>query len=168
MKRGITLIETVVYVAILAVIAIGAVRLLLSSSSNAAEVRWERKIIADGKFALELLTREIRLSSDVIAAGSTFGVNPGALQLRSLSSPGSSTEVTKTFTLSASRITRQVDGGSIEYLTGTGTRVTELVFWQSANSNSKLISIKLVIEAGEGRAKGQTTFYGSAGMRRGY
>lgn len=167
-KRGITLIETVVYVAILAVIVVGAVRLLLASSFNVAGVRAERKIIADGKFALELLTRETRLSSDVISGGSAFGVNPGTLQLRSLASPGSSAEATKTFTLSGGRITRQAEGGGIEYLTGAETRVTHLIFWQSSNANSKLISVKLTLESGEGRAKEEATLYGSAVLRRGY
>lgn len=167
-QRGITLVETVVYAAILALITVGALRLLLSSSFNVAEVRAERKIIANGKFALELLTREIRLSSDVISAGSTFGTNPGTLQLRSLASPGSGAEATKTFGLSASRITRQIEGGGIEYLTGADTRVIDLTFWQSANNNSKLISIKLTLEAGKGRAEERATFYGSAVLRRGY
>lgn len=167
-KRGITLLETVVYVTILGLIVVGALRLLLSSSFNVAEVRSQRKIIANGKFALELMLREIRLSSDVIGAGSTLGTNPGTLKLRSLTSPGSGSEATKTFTLSESRITRQVDGGDTEYLTGADTRVTGLTFWQSTNSNSKLITIKLTLEAGEGRAKEQAAFYGSAVLRRGY
>ena len=167
-KRGITLIETVVYVAILAVIVVGALRLLLSSSFNVAAVRAERKIIADGKFALELLLRETRLSSDVISGGSAFGVNPGILQLRSLASPGSGSEATKTFTLSGGRITRQAEGGSTEYLTGADTRVTHLIFWRSTNSKSDLIRIKLTLEAGQGRSRESATFYGAAALRRKY
>lgn len=168
MRKGFTLLEVLIYLAILALITTGAVRLLLSSSFNLAEARSERKIISTGENVMENMLREIRLSSSVVAGSSVFASNPGTLALTTLTSPGSGTETTKVFAISGGRITKQVGGGAAEFVTPIEAVVTDLTFWRSVSAHSDLVRIKITIEAGQGRSKETATFYGSAVLRRGY
>ncbi len=167
MRRGFSLIEVVVYLAILALLITSAVRLVLASSFNVAAVRAERKIMADGGFAMQAMIREIRLSSGT-GAGSVFGTSPGTLALTTLLGPGESTETTKTFSRAGARLVRQAPSSPSEFLTSSDARVTNLTFWRSANAKSDLIRIKLTLEAGQGRSLESATFYGAAVFRRKY
>lgn len=166
--RGFSLLEVIVYIGVLVLIVAGAVRLTISSSFNLGEIRAEREIFADGEFAMQTIIRDIRLASAVVTAGSAFGANPGALQLTTLQKPGSSTEATKTFSVSGARLTRQIDSYATEFLTSPRVRIIDLTFWRSSNTYSNLIRIKLTLEAGRGRSLERATLYGAAVLRGGY
>ena len=165
---GFTLLEILVYVAILALIATAAVRLVLAVSINASEVRSERKIIANGELAMETLVREVRQASDLEAALSVFGTSPGTLALTTVSVPEGSAVVTRKFSMSAFRLSRQDGSSAAEFITSPDVTITNLTFWQGATTTSKLITVKLTLEAGQGQFKESKTFYGSAVLRSGY
>ncbi len=167
-NHGFTLIETIVYVTILALISVVAVRLVLAVSINTAEIRSERKIISNGELALETLIREIRQASAIAISPSVLGTSPGTLVLTTIASPGSSVAVTRTFSLSGSRLSRQDDSNPSEFITSSDVSITQLTFWHAATTTSSLITIQLTLEAGQGRFKESKSFYGSAVLRSGY
>jgi prepilin-type N-terminal cleavage/methylation domain-containing protein len=166
--RGFTLIEMVVYVAILALLTVGVIRLVLILSFNFAEIRAERRLMASSDVALETLVREVRLASAVATSSSIFGTSPGKLVLQTFRSPIDLTPVVRTFTINAARLTRQDDSGPQEFLTPPEVKITNLTFWHLATSTSILSTLKITIEAGQGKALESKTFYASAVLRQNY
>ena len=168
MQRGVTLIELVVYLGILALIGVVAVQLVLSISFNAAEVQSERKIISNGEVAMESLLREIRQAYDLETAASVFGTDPSTLVLKTFTSPLSQDITARSFFLSGESLARQDTGSPAEFITSSDVKVTEFIVWQNANVASTLITVKIRVEAGAGRFKEDKNFYGSAVLRAKY
>ncbi|MBI2023975.1 type II secretion system protein [Candidatus Giovannonibacteria bacterium] len=160
MKRGFTLVEAILYIAILGILGVSVVNLILTSSATVRQIRSERRIASVGEAAMENLVREIRQASDVLDASSVFSSNPGILSLRTVSFPGSSTVITRTFSLGSGRLQKQDDLGSPEYITPPEASISQLVFWHSATSTSDLISFQLTVDS--------KNFYGSAVLRSKY
>src|SRR3989338_990003 len=168
MRKGFTLIELVVYIGILALIGVAAVRLILSVSFNAAEIKAERALTASAEAAIEILTREIRQAYDVDSGASVFGANPSTLVLKTYVSPESPATTTRTFYLSSSRLARRDAGGGPEFITSGEVKITELTFWRLSATTSSLITVKISLEAGEGRFNESQNFYDSAVLRAKY
>lgn len=159
-QRAFTLIEILIYIAILVLLSVGVVQIVLTLTSGAKELRTERRIQAAAETGLETLIREIRQASDVILGSSVFGSNPGTLVLKTVQPPGSQTSVNRAFSLSSSRLQRQDGSGPAEFITGPEASISELIFWHSVATSSSLITIKLT--------SGDKTFYGSAVLRAKY
>src|SRR3989338_582754 len=167
MKKGFTLIEIIIYVALLAAIVLSAVEIVLISARSVSEMWVERRIFTAGEGAMETILRDIRQSTDIALGSSTFGTNPGALALRIPQDPGSSTIITRIFSLSSERLQKNDDGAS-ELLTPPEARITSLIFWNSATTTSSLVSVKLTIESGDQKNYKSHAFYGSAVLRAKY
>ena len=167
MKRGFTLLEVLLYVLILAVLTGAIIRVLLTSGASISELRSERRIAAAGELALETLIREIRQASDVLGT-SSFGVNPGTLSLRTVQSPGSSSVVTRTFSLVSGRLAKQDDSGAPELISAPEVSITNLTFWQQATTSSAIVSVKMTLQSGRDQSLESKTFYGSAILREKY
>lgn len=165
--RGFTLLEIIIYVAMLAILLISAVQLVLISSKIVLGTRSERAIFSTGEGAMETLVREVRQASEVIPSSSNFGVNPGTLVLRTTQAPGGPTVITRTFSLSSERLIKN-DGGADEFLTPPEARIKSLFFWHSATSTSDAIKIEMTIEAGDSRNLVTKKFYGTAVLRAKY
>ena len=167
-RHGFTLIEMLVYVSMLVLLTVGVIRLVLTLSFNFAEIRVERRLMASSDLALETLVREIRLASSVVTSSSVFGTSPGKLVISTFRSPTDLTPVVRTFTINASRLTSQDDSGPQEFLTPPEVQITNLTFWHLATTTSRLVTVKIILEAGQGRVLESKTFYDSAVLRQNY
>ena len=168
MRKGFTLIELVVYIGILALIGVAAVRLILSVSFNAAEIKAERALTASAEAAIETLTREIRQAYDVDLGASVFGANPSTLALKTFVFPSSPDTIVRTFSLSGSRLARQDGLAPAEPITSQDVTITNLTFWHLSTATSDLITVKMSLESGQGRFKETQTFYDSTVLRSKY
>ncbi len=167
-RAGFTLVELVVYLGILILLAVGTVRLVLGVSFNAAEVRSERRVRANGELVMEILTREVRQAYDVDASSSVFGTSPGKLVLKTFVSTSSPATTTRSFFLSGTRFARQDGQSPPELVTSQDVTINNLTFWHLSTTTSSLITAKINLEAGQGRFKEEQTFYGSAVLRNKY
>lgn len=156
MKRGYTLLETVVYVSILAVIVVLVLSAILNVYRAYTKTLIERNIATNGDIAMERLIRELRAATSATGA-SVFGSHPGILKL----------STNKTFSLSGS-VLQISDGIASENLTSGDVSITNLVFYQSTSPNSTLVKIELTVAAGSGIYLKNRKFYGSAVMRGAY
>ena len=80
MKRGYTLLETVIYVSMLATIAVLVLGSILTVYRAYGKTKIERKIATNGEVAMERMVREIR-SATSTKATSVFKTHPGTLAL---------------------------------------------------------------------------------------
>src|SRR3989344_3109229 len=142
LMRGYTLLEIVVYVSILAVVAVLVVGSILSIYQAFAKTRVERRLALNGDVALETIIRDVRAAESFDAGISVFGTNPGVLQINI--------------------------GGPTENLTSSDVSVTNLIFYATSTDNSKMIRVEFTLEAGSGKFQKTKNFYGSAVMRGAY
>lgn len=137
--RGYTLLETVVYVGILAVIAVLVLGSILSIYQGLGKVRVERNLALNGDIAMETMLRSIRSATSTNTAISVFGVHPGVLKIGA----------TK-FSLSDLAL---------------GADITNLVFYRTVSTNSEIIKIEMTLRNGSGIFQKSRNFYGSAVLR---
>lgn len=159
--RGYTLLEIVIYAAILAVIAILVVGSVLSIYQAFAKTRVERKLVLNGDIALETMIRGIRSATSSDTAVSVFGSSPGILQINADNS-------TEKFSLSGTTLQIKRGASAAENLTSSDVSVTSLIFYATSTANSKMITVRISLQAGSGVFQKTKNFYGSAVMRGSY
>mgnify|MGYP001559790972 CR=1 FL=1 len=160
MKKGFTILEILVYGALLALLialmanAIGALSHIVSDAKN------ERALRSSAEAALERITREIRFAAAVDTGASVLTANPGTLALTSID-PFTEAAQTITITLSGSRVTIKKGAGTAEFLTSDKTTVTNLVFRHIPNGTlSQSVRTELTV--------GGKNFYTTTVLRRSY
>ncbi|OGF75687.1 hypothetical protein A2926_04495 [Candidatus Giovannonibacteria bacterium RIFCSPLOWO2_01_FULL_44_40] len=160
-NSGYSLLEIVIYVGILAIIAVLVVGSTLSIYRAFAKTRVERKLIANGDVALETMIRGIRSATSSNAAVSVFGSSPGVLQINAENS-------TEKFSLSGTILQIKRGGDAAGNLTSPDVSVTSLIFYSTSTDDSTMIRTQFTLEAGSGIFKKTKSFYGSAVMRGRY
>jgi len=167
-KKGFSLIEMIVYVAIVALIFIVVMQTVLIISTSWGNARAKRNVINHGGAALERMIREIRLADSVDVSGSTLGTNPGRLRLNTIVSPSDTSATTREFFLSAST-TMMAEGVLPDTELTAGVRVTNLTFYYIDNGDiSEAVRVEMTVEDGVGRFEQSENFYGTAVLRRSY
>ena len=139
MTRGYTLLETVVYVGILAVIAVLVLGSVLSIYQGFGKVRVERNLALNGDIAMETMLRSIRSATSTDTSVSVFGVHRGVLKI------GGTKFSPQDLIL--------------------GVDITNLIFYRAVSTNSEIIKIEMTLRAGNGIFQKSRNFYGSAVLR---
>ena len=169
-KKGFSLIEIVVYVAIVTIIFIVVVNTTTSVIETFARARALKNVSIGGGVALERILREARLAENIDLSTSVFGVNPGILKLNTVQASGDDTPVTRTFFLDedSSQIVMSENEGPGEALTREG-EVTKLVFYRIDGSLlSEAVRIEITMRDGNGVAEVTKNFYATVVLRRSY
>jgi Tfp pilus assembly protein PilW len=91
--KGMTMVETIVYVAIFSVISMFVFDLLHQTSTLYAQLKQNREMNETGVFIMEKLTRDIKSSVNIDSSASTFGANPGRLSMNTITASGTPTTV---------------------------------------------------------------------------
>ncbi len=149
MKRGIGLIEVVIYIAVLTIITIVVINTMLAMSESFAQIRQARRVNASAALALDRMTHEVRQAAEINLAESVFGSNPGQLQVDS-----------SKFFLQGGQLMLQEGLSAAQPLTSNKVKVTSLVFWNLSTTTSQATKVKLEID---GR-----NFYSTAVLRESY
>jgi len=158
MKKGFTLIETIIYTAIIAVIFILVVNSLSIVIKAFNQGRVAIKINNSAEVAMERMTREIRFAYD-IDASSNLDSHPGHLVLN--------TDVE--FYLDSGKIMIIDRGASAVVLTSDDLTVTNLVFRQiNSSSVSRAVKIEMAIQGSSGNYQKTENFYNTAILRGSY
>ena len=164
MKKGYSLLEAVIYSAILAVIVSISAVSIISSWRGFQKIKIDGQIAKNGEFVLELVTRDARLGEN-IGASSVFGVNPGILEIVS----GATSTI---YSISGTVLQRKVDNNSPENITSNDSKIKSLIFWKESHStenvSSNIIKMEFIVESGEGVLLKQRKFFGSAVLRGSY
>lgn len=151
---GASLLETVLYIGIFAIIALLTVNTVLALTRAVGEIRGLRHTIRDADIAMERMIREIRAAQNVDTGTSVLGSNPGTLVLAGTSS-------TITFSLlGGEQIFLQKNAESPRSLTSSSTRITNLVFTRLVASSSEAARIQMTMD--------NKNFYGTAVLRGSY
>ena len=157
-NRGFSFIEAVIYVSLLAAMAVLVVGSILSIYRIFIKTKVERSLNINADVALESMIREIRLATSTTISGSAFGSHPGSLRLNA-----------KKFSLSGTILELSDSEGAPQSLTGDA-RITNLVFYPvtATSTNVKMIKIEMTLESGSGKFLISKNYNGAAVLRGSY
>ena len=108
--KGFTLIEIIIYIAILGTIASSFIFFSVSVSESRNKTYVVQEVHANTRMALEIISQKIRMANGVNIASSTFGTDPGRLFLSMASS-----------TLNPTIIDLSRDDGILRIIEGTSS-----------------------------------------------
>lgn len=167
MRRGTSIIELIIYGAILAFLSVFAMNAFLVISSALAEVRLRRQVNANAELIMERLLREIRFGKST-EASSVFGAHPSRLSFITFAGPADDTEISGDFRVSEMNLLLQKGSGNALQLNTDDVGITNFVLRQVAAGNAAAIKIELTLEASTTRKIVNKKFYGTAVMRGSY
>lgn len=149
-KRGSSLLEIIVYLAMFTVLSTVIVNSLLISMRLYKDARTNREFTEQGSLAMERISRSVRSASAVNVASSTLGTSPGVLVLTN----GTSTTM---FDVSSSALRLTENGAVSGNLTAGRISVSSLIFYYySATSTSVKTDIRLT-DSVSGRSESFST-----------
>ncbi len=165
MKRGYTLLEAIIYIAILAMLTVTFINLLFTMVKSYTEFRLTRNITASASLVMERIVREIRQATSVDLT-STLGSHPGRLLLNTTDGNGAAT--TRDFYLTLGTLMVKEGSGAAASTTAKSVSVDNLVFRQINTANSSAIKIEMTLTAKRGEVSRTEKFYNTAVLRGSY
>lgn len=143
-KRGITLIEVVVYTALLAFLTVLVIRASLSMYDTYVYVKVLSDINNSATLSMERMGREIRDAESIDVGLSTFESNPGVLVINTTN--GESSESVSFFIDASSRLVIQREGEEPSPLTESQLEISNLVFRHIITDHSEAVKIELSVQ----------------------
>ncbi len=145
LKKGISLIEAVVYVALLGMISVFVANSLISIASVYWRARAEREVLSNARSVLDLVTKAVAQSQEVYGPTSRLNADLGQLSLvtGATSTPGHTTAYVDFWIDNGLVMMRQEGEGAIT-LSAASVRVTQLRFERLAQALGRE-SVKTVI-----------------------
>lgn len=160
-KRGFSLVETLVYLAVMVLMVTACIGIFSSLNTILARNAVERELTTSASVTLERMLRDLRAADIVDLTPSTFNVSPGTLTLVQ----GTTTTA---YTLTGGSVFVTVNGASPYPLTGDQVTVDSLVFSRYATSTIELVRVALTLSTHAKAASSTRTFYTSGVLRGAY
>lgn len=166
-QRAFTLIEILIYIALLVVILVGVVNAIAMLSSSYRNVSVAKSIEGSAINLIDRIVRETRNAESIDAANSSFGVTPGTLSLNTFDA--SDNPMTVRFSVSNGRVILTENGISLGPITSSNVAVTSLIFRSFSTTTSSAVKIELTLEsASTSPVYFSRNFYGTAVLRGSY
>ncbi len=165
-RRGVSLVETIVYVVLLTIVTSVIIQMLISISGVYRGIKLTRELESSGSVAMETILREVRNASSVVEAESTFGVSPGTLTVSFIDEAMVTHKVV--FAVSAGAITTSTDGSASVAISSGTASTSELLFTHFTSPNSEAVRVELQMSGFAGSATKSQKFYGFAVLRGTY
>lgn len=165
-KKGFSLVEMLVYVALLSLISLTVIEGVLSITRMSSQFVIARDINNSGRIAMEQMVRKIRFANNVDVAQSIFNNADGKIQFSALDELGNP-EVVE-FYIDSGKVKMEVDDVGVGYITSKNVVIDELTFFYVANAETESVKIILGITGQKGIQQKSVVFYNTVLLRGGY
>ncbi len=165
-ERGLSIIETVVYVALFSILSVVLVSSLMRITRAFNEFRIDRDINDSSIASMERITREIKNARSINLSGSSFATSSSKILLNTTDAVG--TAMTVEFSVASGTLRVKENGVDKGALNSAKTTVDAFVLYLVNNSNSATVKIELFLSGQRGGAVKDAVFYNSAVMRDAY
>lgn len=158
-NKSFTIIELLVYIAVLVVITTAVSGFIIWSINSNSKAKVMRQVLNNSRRAVEIITSEIKEATEIYTPTTTFSSHPGQLSLKTLKYLPTGEQVTYIdFYLCEDWLCLKKESQDPIVLTSDKVKVTNLVFQQVA-SNPPSIQIDLTVEFADisGRPEHQAT-----------
>lgn len=152
--RGFTLVEMIIYIAILTLVFMVITTTLLSFTSSYRVLSVRRAIEHSAIESLERMTRDIRAAASIDTGNSSLGVSPGVL---TIIGPGNAT--TTKFHVQDGILAIDVNGVYKGPITTSDVTITNLTFNQLTTTYSKAVKIDMTLQAARGSVIETKTYH---------
>lgn len=161
--KGFTLVEMIIYIAILLVVSMAAIVTTLSLRDTFERNRVERELASAASHTLERMVREIR-DADTVNGASVLGISPGMLLL----DDAGGTPAQVSFNLSGGQVLLYEDGVEVGPLTPASVTATDLAFFThtQAGGTTDLVRVELTLSVAT-RFASTTRMFSTAAVLRG-
>jgi len=147
MKKSFTLIEVLIYIAVLAIIVSVASSFFLWVIRANTKTKAMREVLDNTRRAMEIMTYEIKEAKSIYTPTSTFGSHPGQLSLETKKYlPTGETKTYIDFYLCGAQLCLKKESQNPVTLTSERVEVSNLVFSQIVTSGIPSIQINLQID----------------------
>jgi hypothetical protein len=160
-KKGHTLLEAVLYTAILTLLLFVMVNTFISIGHIYGTVHSVRSINSGAITMLDRLVYEIRRGESIVDAETIFGTILSSITLRT-----SANDIS--FEIVDGALTITETGGTGGSITSENVQVTAFVLERIVTGRGDGVKIALTLQSGTGRAERTKTFYTSAVLRGNY
>lgn len=161
MKKGFTLIELIVYVAVLGMVLASLLTFLLWAVKSQTKANAMRQVLAAGQRVLEVISREAAGATSVYTPTSVFGVSPGQVSLQTGSYvPAGETSSFIDFYKCADTLCMKRESQNPLAITSDKVSVTSLIFSHvvtGQNRSSLQITITLAAKTSSPNAEYQAS-----------
>jgi len=146
-KGGFTLIEVLVYVAVLSIIVLAVSSFFLWTVRSNTKAMVMRETLYNAERAMMVMTQEIKEAKSIYTPTSVFNTHPGQLSLETTkySPPGEETTYID-FYLCDSQLCFKKEFQNPNALTSDRVEVTNLVFYQIVSGGAPSIQIDLEVK----------------------
>lgn len=164
---GFTLIETIIYICIFALILIALVQTIISVNKSYGAIKSNQALEMSASDSLNRMSRDIRNATSIVMASSSFNSHPGRLTLNS--KDGSGVVRTVEYYIDGSKMLQIIENGvSGGKLTSSSTPVSNLVFRLIDTGNSSAIKIDLSLQVQKNKATTTESFSATYVLRGSY
>lgn len=162
-QKGFSLVEMVLYVAILAFMLAIIMNMLVAVTRSVRRLHSLKSVQTSGQLSLERIVRETRNASSYVSASSTLNSSPGVLYLSGVDASSSPRSVEFYLTNGAIHVKENgIDQGS---LTQSDAKVTSLIFRATSTMHSQAVKTEIIIESGTSTSYRTSHFYATAILR---
>lgn len=165
-RRGYTLVELIVYVALVAMLLLVIISTALSMANVYKRSRTYLDINSAGITAFSKFSRDIRRASSIDATDSIFGVSAGRLVLLMKKSDGTNDSVA--YYLSNGRVELDENGVYTGSVTQGDVAVSGLTFKKFANASTSAVRIEMTMAPRASTSIPALNFYGTYVLRGSY
>jgi len=166
MKKGFTLLETLIYITIFSAIIFVIFKSVTTTLTIHKSIKLSQILESSGTISLERILREIRNASAIDMIGSSFGSTPGVLKLSGVDNNGVS--YTTVFDLSGGILRITKDSGTPNPLTAQNIQITSLIFRNVSNTNSSAVKVEISFSGGVSPNNKILDLFGFAVLRGSY
>jgi type II secretory pathway pseudopilin PulG len=159
--HGFTLIETLVYMAVLVIVVGALVTTFLSFNTVLVRNATERVLTKEAQASFEYIVQAIRQSDSVNTGMSTFNTSPGTL---ALTEGATSTR----FYVASGVLMFEQNGVAVGPLTSDAATLESLVFNHQTGSTSELVRVEMTLSSHNTSASTTRTFNSGAVLRGSY
>jgi len=162
-KKGYTLVEALIYIAIFVVMSSVMVSLILLILETNRQVAPLNSLSRGAISTLEIISREIRNASSIDTVGSVMGTSTGSLKINTFDQRGSPKTIK--FYLDLGVIKLAENDIYLGPLTTDDVVANSLFFDLATSTNQNLIRIEMDLTAGSGKHQKNERFYSSTKLR---
>lgn len=126
MEKGFTLVETIIYVALIGLLGATIVRFTIGVSNTRNKNFATQEVQGQSRVILQMISQRIRAATGLTVASSTFGIDPGVLTLTMSDSSKNPTVID--LTADDGRLRIKEGNSPARIISNNNLKITNLVF----------------------------------------
>lgn len=159
-KKGVSIVETVIYIAIFTVMSITVINSFLVIISSLSIIRMNHELLDSGSISMERISREIRNAKNIDLVNTPSGGT--VLQIKNLD------DIYIKFSKDSNALNLYEGGTLVGNLLTENIKINSISFIPISTTSSEGVKIQMTLEYNRGKVNKIENFYDTVVLRGGY